>query len=439
MGLNISLADIAFTAMSANTINRTDNELRNEQIVTKGMQEIASNVNYMTTEKNNLVAFNDPVNGKIAIVSLSSATMDKLKAHFGENDFYQRDDGITRLDNKAEAFVGGWFGDIAYKREFLSADQNQDGKLNSSEYLNTKNGFSGDGVVTLNYITGDASIEGKIDKSYEKVGDVTSNIGHYNQKNQSVNIDEELNTTLRIDKDFNSKISLSESFRRDIKRDNLSDTEVAIKDVEDEHSFMIGKLNSFRNNVHKKVIRQQDVSVNIDTDKQQDELLKKQQALAKLMQNNGDASKLSAEERSFLSGELSQYKKKDGTHTVNMDILKKLDKQLKEENDINIKLDKALTKALDENITQKAEINMKEKDEQSKKTSAIGTLIQNGGDVDKLTQEDKALIKYEIEHSKSSDGNIDIDKLKHIQKHQRAKKNYTAVDIQTPNLYVQKG
>ena len=122
-----------------------------------------------------------------------------------------------------------------------------------------------------------------------------------------------------------------------------------------------------------------------------------------------------------------------------MDILKKLDKQLKEESDINIKLDKALTKALDENITQIAEINMKEKDEQSKKTSAIGTLIQNGGDVNKLTQEDKALIKDEIEHSKSSDGNIDIDKLKHIQEHQRAKENYTAVDIQTPKLYVQKG
>ena len=122
-----------------------------------------------------------------------------------------------------------------------------------------------------------------------------------------------------------------------------------------------------------------------------------------------------------------------------MDILKKLDKQLKEESDINIKLDKALTKALDENITQIAEINMKEKDEQSKKTSAIGTLIQNGGDVNKLTQEDKALIKDEIEHSKSSDGNIDIDKLKHIQEHQKAKENYTAVDIQTPKLYVQKG
>ncbi|MBU0502425.1 MAG: hypothetical protein KJ811_04155, partial [Candidatus Margulisbacteria bacterium] len=83
----------------------------------------------ITKEKNNLVAFNDPVSKKVAVVSLSSATMDKLKTHFGENDFYERKDGITRLDNKAEAFVGGWFGDIAYKREFFKADSNNDGKL----------------------------------------------------------------------------------------------------------------------------------------------------------------------------------------------------------------------------------------------------------------------------------------------------------------------
>lgn len=430
---------IAFSAMAVDIKDRTQSELRNEQIVTKETEKVALNVGYMTAQKDNLVAFNDPITGKVAVVSLNSSTMDKLKAHFGGEDFYLREDGITRLDNKAEAFVGGWFGDIAYKREFLSADQDQDGKLNGSEYLNTKNSFSGDGIVTLNYITGNASIEGKIDRNYQKVGDITSSIGLYNQKNQSTSIDDELDTTLRIDKDFNSKISLTESFRRDIKRDSLSDTEVAIKDVEDEHSFMIGKLNSFGNNVHKKDIRQQDVGVNIDTAKQQDELLKKQEALAKLIASGGDISKLSAGERSLLSGELSKYKKEDGSHTVNMDILKKLDKQLKEESDINIKLDKALTKVLDENITQKAEINMKEKDEQSKKTSAIGTLIQNGGDVNKLTQEDKALIKDEIEHSKSSDGNIDIDKLKHIQEHQRAKENYTAVDIQTPKLYVQKG
>ena len=74
---------IAFTAMSSNIIDRTNEELRNEQIITKATQGTTSNVGYMTTEKSNLVAFNDSVSGKIAVVSLSSETMDKLNAHFG--------------------------------------------------------------------------------------------------------------------------------------------------------------------------------------------------------------------------------------------------------------------------------------------------------------------------------------------------------------------
>jgi len=420
--LSFSITGIAFTAMSSNTIDRTTDELRNEQIITKATQETTSNVGYMTMGKSNLVAFNDPVSGKVAVVSLSSTTMDKLKAHFGENDFFKREDGITRLDNKAEAFVGGWFGDIAYKREFLSADQNQDGKLDSNEYLDTRNDFNGHAKEIFS--NGDViSSHEQIDEIYQKVSSLSSkvkgSVSYSINKNQKPNsIDEELNDTLNNDINFDSKISLRESYSQPFMSDEKM-IKAHIEDYRKTHS-------NYGYEENNKI-------------KEEDNTAKKQQALAKLIASGGDISKLSAEERSLLSGELSKYKKEDGSHTVNMDILKKLDKQLKEESDINIKLDKALTKVLDENITQKAEINMKEKDEQSKKTSAIGTLIQNGGDVNKLTQEDKALIKDEIEHSKSSDGNIDIDKLKHIQEHQRAKENYTAVDIQIPKLYVQKG
>ncbi len=413
---------IAFTAMSSNIIDRTNEELRNEQIITKATQGTTSNVGYMTTEKSNLVAFNDSVSGKIAVVSLSSATMDKLKAHFGENDFFKREDGITRLDNKAEAFVGGWFGDIAYKREFLSADQNQDGKLDSNEYLETRNEFFGHGELYRNGM--DIMV---IEKNYVKSDGNDSRIIRYNRDDykQPKSIDDELNTTLKIDKNFDHRVTLRESFNKNGKFAILTDDQVSIETT--------------REAVKKGILPKEALEIQLLAKEEKNNAAKKQQALVKLMANGGDISKLSGEERSLLAGELSKYKKEDGSHTVNMDILKKLDKQLKEENDINIKLDKALTKVLDENITQKAEINMKEKDEQSKKTSAISTLIQNDGDINKLTQEDKALIKDEIEHSKNSDGNIDIDKLKHIQEHQKAKENYTAVDIQTPKLYVQKG
>ena len=362
---SIQITGIAFTAMSSNIIDRTTDELRNEQIITNSTKEISSNIGYMTKEKSNLVAFNDPVSGEIAVVSLSSTTMDKLKAHFGENDFFKREDGITRLDNKAEAFVGGWFGDIAYKREFLSADQNQDGKLDSNEYSDTKNGFLHHGQVFGTKDSHHISTGINNDKTYQYSNNKRKNFIDEIEDKSDISIDKQLNKTLKDDKNFNGKIEFAEI---------LTD--------------------KYKKNVKESVVQ-----------------------LAKDMLGDD------------LKG-FSIYEEIVSSITESLD-------KLNEE--IERQIDNILTKALDENITQKSEMTANMRDEQSKKTSAIGTLIQNGGDVNKLTQEDKALIKDEIEHSKSSDGNIDIDKLKHIQEHQRAKENYTAVDIQTPKLYVQKG
>lgn len=424
--VNFSITGIAFRAVSAETIDRTNNELKNEQIIVKTTKETASNVGYMTTEKNNLVAFNDPVSGELAVISLNSSTMDKLKAHFGTNDFYEREDGITRLDNKAEAFVSGWFGDIAYNREFLSADQNQDGKLDSDEYLNTRNEFIGhaeesflNGTVIQSHETVDENYQ-KVSSSGLKVKGSVSYIA--NKDNTPSSLDDELNDTLTNDKNFDSLISLRESYG---KSSSMTDEKMIKKHIEDYR-----KTHKDYGYEEGSEIRQQEA---------ENEEKKRREALIKLMQNGGDVLKLSAEERSLLAGEISQYKKEDGTHTINMDVLKKLDKQLKDESDINVKLDKALSKALDENIIQKVETNATMKDEQSQKTAAIGTLIQNGGDVEKLSKEDQAVIQEEIEHSKDTEENIDIDKLKQIQEYQKAKVNYTAPDSQLSNLYVQKG
>ena len=148
-----NISGTAFTAVSTNIVDRTAKELSKEVIPSFDNSKIdkTSDISYSSTQKvenSSLVAFKDPTNDKYVILSLKDSTLDKLKSHFGENDFFQREDGITRLDNKAEAFVGGWFGDIAYKREFLKADANKDGNLDSNEYLNTKNSFSHHGEVS---------------------------------------------------------------------------------------------------------------------------------------------------------------------------------------------------------------------------------------------------------------------------------------------------
>ena len=283
--MSFSITGIAFTAMSSNTIDRTTDELRNEQIITKATQDTTSNVGYMTKEKSNLVAFNDPVSGEIAVVSLSGATMDKLKAHFGENDFFKREDGITRLDNKAESFVGGWFGDIAYNREFLSSDHNQDGKLDSDEYLNTRNEFFGHGELDSK-----GSIKEIIEKSYVKSDGNDSHIVRYNQDNyiRPTSIDEELNTTLKIDKNFDNTITLRESYNKNGKFAMLSDDKLGTEHIKEA--------------VKKGILPEEALEIRLSAEEGEDELLKKQEALAKLIQSNGDISKLSAEERSLLGG-----------------------------------------------------------------------------------------------------------------------------------------
>lgn len=85
------------------------------------------------------------------------------------------------------------------------------------------------------------------------------------------------------------------------------------------------------------------------------------------------------------------------------------------------------------------EKNINAREEQSKKILIIWMLIQNNANISKLAREDYELIKNEIEHSKNSNGEIDINKLKHIREYLKAKISYTDSDIYQSNLYVQIG
>lgn len=225
-GFNIQAQGTAFTAVSASVTNRTEKQMSEEEIFSSGNKntdniktssladKIASdsasaakedNISYNTKVNNgSKLVFTDPTNGKYAIVSLSDKTVDALKSYFGESDFYKRDDGFIRLDNKAEAYVAGWFGDIAYKREFLSADSNSDGKLTTEEYRRTLNSFNIEGSLV------NATITEKVTNTYTNVSGLT-----YRENNYAKSLDDELDMTLSINKDMNNSISLKEAYNAD--------------------------------------------------------------------------------------------------------------------------------------------------------------------------------------------------------------------------------
>jgi hypothetical protein len=293
--------------------------------------------------------------------------LDKLKSHFGTDDFIKRDDGITALNNKAASFVNGWFGDIAYKRGFLSADQNQDGNLDSNEYLNTKNEFNGEGTLFF-----DGHVKEQITKSYMKVSENSSNIIRYNRDDYKKpdSIDEELNHTLEIDKNFDSKITLRESYHSSLSNKQLGN-------------------NHIKEAVNKGILPKEVLNI-ISPDNTDD--LKKQQALMKLLQANGDASKLTAEEKAILGSELQQYSK-EITNELSNSLSKKLDNKINNE------------------LNQKVKITQQE-------TQRLQTLEKLQSDPKKeLSKDEKEHITPELKKITKEDGTIDNSKLDDIIKH----------------------
>lgn len=213
--MQITLSGTAFKSYEVNTKNRTKEELSKENLsfdntLTKTNQ--SDNITYQTTNENENttnIVFTDPTNGNHVQVALDNSTIDRLKRNFSEGDFFERENGDIRLNAKAEAFVSGWFADIAYKREFLSSDINNDGKLTKEEYLNTKNNFGIEGIDTFS--KKGISTHESVYSTYVQSKDIDSFM--YRTGVEVNSLDDELNYTLNIDKDFDGKISLEESYK----------------------------------------------------------------------------------------------------------------------------------------------------------------------------------------------------------------------------------
>lgn len=234
--MKISVTGTAFTSYDVKLNNKTEKDIKNEKIsFDETLEKTNQNekVTYQTTNSlskdSSRVLFKDPTNDKFVLVSLENQTIEKLKDNFGSDSIYKKEDGSIRLKGKAEAFVSGWFADIAYKRNFLNADENKDGVLEEKEYLSTYNAFSIRGKDTFArddiYVHEEVMNEG-VYGMYNSVDDTIYRTG-VNVKS----LDDELNHTIDIDKDFNGKVSLKEAYEGD-----SSIKEKVRKNIEDFYS-----------------------------------------------------------------------------------------------------------------------------------------------------------------------------------------------------------
>jgi len=215
--MTISTYGTAFTSYDVKVNHKTKEEISDEKVsfdeTIKQTHQVEDVVYHTTTQADDAkpTTFIDPVTKKYVIASLENETLDKLRVNFGTDDIIQKEDGTIRLTGDAEAFVSGWFADIAYKREFLTADENGDGQLTEDEYFNTKNNIHVEGLAVIEE-SGEVekllAVGEKVIQSYVKVPDGNG----YKQYEMANSLDNELNTTLQVDINFDGKMSLEEAY-----------------------------------------------------------------------------------------------------------------------------------------------------------------------------------------------------------------------------------
>ncbi len=218
--MNIKTYGTAFTSYDVKANHKTKEEIIEEKVsfdeTVKQTNEVEDIVYHTTTKADDAkpTTFIDPVTKKYVIASLENETLDKLRGKFGSNNVVEKEDGSIRLTGDAEAFVSGWFADIAYKREFLTADANGDGQLSEDEYNNTWNDFGIENFSMTEFSSGEEKLllsGEKITQSYESASD---SIGYKNYREFDIatSLDDELNTTLQVDTNFDGKMSLEEAY-----------------------------------------------------------------------------------------------------------------------------------------------------------------------------------------------------------------------------------
>ncbi|WP_295053829.1 hypothetical protein [Sulfuricurvum sp.] len=196
-----------------------------------------------TDDMTQLVAIRDPMgSGEILIFDLSKKTIDNLKEKFGDsNNFFERNDGVLRLNGKAENFVAGWMQNIRVDRGYEKADADRNGKIEGDEAQALTIGFErqkdydyiGKKLVQVNTVMG---------ANYQSLGRApdahhlfeTDNIYHRNITTAQYakfenTVEKELDHTLQMDANLDGTVTLAEGlsdeFGSNYKQQIIDDTQ----------------------------------------------------------------------------------------------------------------------------------------------------------------------------------------------------------------------
>ncbi|SFP96657.1 hypothetical protein [Hydrogenimonas thermophila] len=256
-----------YTASRVSFKRMSRDELRYEEIDINSLNLTTETTGKDPVDRRVIVAFRDPNDPeKVIAFKLDRDVVKDLKKAFSSKDFFQRDDGILRLNGDAEEYLAGWYQDIKYSRGYEKADLNKNGRIDENEKGDLKIGF--DRTTYYDYL-GDKIVSANLKADGLKYQKYSETLDLPNEERGGLNsiaskalkyektIEKELNHTLKLDKDKDGVVTLKEGLV-DFTAKNQSVEERVVEDIKIRHEDMIRRDLIKIDNFH--VLRSKDIS-----------------------------------------------------------------------------------------------------------------------------------------------------------------------------------
>lgn len=248
-----------YLSSAANFKKLTLNELQNEKFaVDTSKHTYTTHSDGSTDDMTQLVAIRDPMgSGEILTFDLSKKTIDNLKAKFGDsNNFFERNDGVLRLNGEAENFVAGWMQNIRQDRSYDKADTDGNGRIEGNEVQGLTIAFErqrdydylGKKLVQVNAVMGaNHKSLGRTTDFFESDKDKSETQNVTNQRNAITSqytqfensVEKELDHTLQMDANLDGTVTLDEGlqdeFGPNYRQKIIDDTQEFHEDLLEDH------------------------------------------------------------------------------------------------------------------------------------------------------------------------------------------------------------
>ncbi|MDD3342895.1 MAG: hypothetical protein PHR87_04895 [Sulfurospirillaceae bacterium] len=235
----VSIEGDIFTYSGVSFKPMSQDELLKEKIDINALNLTSETTSAKPIDDRVIIAFRDPNEPKkIIAYKLDKNIVDDLKKSFSADNFFERKDGILRLNSKAEEYIAGWVSDIKENRGYEKADKNGNGIIDKGEQDDLNIGFDrqsdydylGEKIVAARTSVGKRNYLKYSDTAdSHKAGDVLSNQALKFRNT----IEKELAHTIEMDQDKDGTITLKEG---------LVDFTPPKKSVE---NFLVEKMKSF--------------------------------------------------------------------------------------------------------------------------------------------------------------------------------------------------